>query len=87
MSDSIRIIFTYLGPRKAGKPPAAARARRRAIADYVHRLRQQAESGKLDSEIVPKAAAHFGISVRSVWNALRRIKFDISYSGRFYPDQ
>lgn len=63
-----------------------ARWRRQEIAAYVRRLRL-AEPGKLDSEIVPKAAAHFGICAKTVWNALRRITFDISYSGRFFHRQ
>jgi hypothetical protein len=54
--------------RRAGKPIAAARMRGDWIVAHVREL--QRTDIKMDDRIVPEAARFFGVSVRTVWNAL-----------------
>src|SRR5215470_915844 len=66
-----RSVFrvTFNSRRRAGKPFAEARLRRDRIVAYVRHL-QETEPSKLDDVIVPMTANFFGVSERTVWNAL-----------------
>ena len=63
-------VLRWTTRRRAGKPYGAARLRRDRIVAYVRDL-QRTEPDKMDEVIVPKAAAFFGTSNKTIWNALR----------------
>src|SRR5262245_41475577 len=62
-------VAQTMGKRRGGKPIAAGRLRVDLIVACVRELER--DGGKLDACIVPAVADHFGVSIKTVWNALK----------------